>query len=117
MKTHALTIFSFIAIATFAFGADEIPLASADEAIASQARAIYFEKGADALPELREHTRSDDPRLRARANEVIGTITGQYGSAVDLIWNRSLTDAVTAAKGEKPILFLHLFGKFDEEFC
>lgn len=99
------------------FAAKEIPLASADEAIASQARAIYLEKGAEALPELRKHGQSDDPRLRARANDVLGRITGQYGSAVDLIWNRSLSDAIKASQGEKPILFLHLFGKFDEEFC
>lgn len=97
--------------------AQEIPLASADEAIASQARAIYLEQGAKALPELRKHSQSDDPRLRSRANDVLGRITGQYGSAVDLIWKRSLTEAIEASHGEKPILFLHLFGKFDEEFC
>ena len=97
--------------------ANEIPLASADDAIASQARSIFLEKGAESLPELRKHSRSDNPRLRARANDLLGKITGQYGSAVDLIWNRSLAEAVKASQGEKPILFLHLFGKFDEEFC
>lgn len=100
-----------------AFASEEIPLASSDKSVASQARGLYLEKGKTALPKLREYTQSDDPRLRARANEVIGTITGQYGSPVDLIWNRSLADAITASQGEKPILFLHLFGKFDEEFC
>ena len=117
MKLNVIKI-SFLAFfGSLVQGADEIPLASADHAIASQARAVYLEKGAAALPELRMYSQSSDPRLRARANEVLGSITGQYGSAVDLLWQRSLKDAVAKAEGKKPILFLHLFGVFDEEFC
>lgn len=93
------------------------PLASADAKIARQAIATFIEQGPDSLPQLREYTRSDDPRLRSRANETIGNITGQYGSQVDLIWKRSLTEAIKASGGKKPILMLHLFGNLNEEFC
>lgn len=92
----------------------EHPLASPDAQIARQAIAIAIEKGPAALKELRMLARSDDPRLRVRANEAIGKITGQYGSSLDLIWKRSLAEAVNQ---EKPVLMLQLFGNFDEEFC
>lgn len=92
-------------------------LASADAKIARQAIATFIEQGPDSLPQLREYTRSDDPRLRSRANETIGNITGQYGSQVDLIWKRSLAEAIKASGGKKPILMLHLFGNLNEEFC
>ena len=89
-------------------------MTSADREIAMQAVAACAEKGAAALPQLREWSASDDPRLRVRARMAIGQITGQWGSQTDLIWGRSFEKA----KGQgKPILLLQLFGKLDEEFC
>jgi hypothetical protein len=107
-------VFFSLAFVTFA---KANPLADEDPAVARQAIATFIEKGSAALPELRKHARSEDPRLRVRANEAIGKITGQYGSQVDLLWKRSLDEAIAASDGEKPILMLHLFGKLDEEFC
>ncbi|GHC67255.1 hypothetical protein [Roseibacillus persicicus] len=103
----------FLALALTVF-AEENPLASADSAIARQAIASAIKKGPAVLPELRTYGKSDDPRLRVRANEAIGGITGQYGSEVDLIWKRSVKEAINPTK---PLLVLHLFGNFDEEFC
>lgn len=87
-------------------GADE---ATADEAI----RALVAE-GEDAIPLLREALSHPDPLVRARAKEALGKITGQWGGGKGLVWKRSLKEA---AGGEKPLMVLHLFGRFDEEFC
>ena len=89
-------------------------MASADREIAMQAIATCVEKGQPFLAQLREWSGSDDPRLRVRARNAIGQITGQWGSQTDLIWGRSFEDA---KRQGKPILLLHLFGKLDEEFC
>ena len=60
----------------------------------------------------------EDPRLKSRARTALGRITGQWGSQTDVIWKRSLAEAVKESKATgKPILMLHLFGKLDEEFC
>ena len=92
----------------------EHPLAIADPKLGRQAIQSYVEKGATALPELRKLAKSEDPRLRSRAKEAIGGITGHWGSQVDLIWKRSMSDATGK---DKPIMLLHLFGNLDEEFC
>jgi len=92
----------------------EHPLAIADAQLGRQAIQSWIVKGPDALPELRSLAKSDDPRLATRAKEVIGGITGHWGSQVDLIWHRSLAEA-TGKK--KPIILLQLFGNLDEEFC
>ena len=89
-------------------------MTSGDREIANQAIAACVEKGAAALPQLREWSGSDDPRLRVRARSAIGQLTGQWGSQTDLIWGRSFEKA--KGKG-KPILYLQLFGNLDEEFC
>ena len=87
---------------------------SADREVAMQAVAACTQQGASALPQLREWSGSDDPRLRVRARMAIGQITGQWGSQTDLVWGRSFDKA----KGQgKPILLLQLFGNLDEEFC
>lgn len=100
--------------------AEDIPveieqgMLSADREVALQAVAACVEKGVSVLPQLREWSGSDDPRLRLRARMALGRITGQWGAQTDLIWGRSFEKA----KGQgKPILLLHLFGKLDEEFC
>ncbi len=85
----------------------EHPLAIADAKLGREAIQIYLGKGAAALPELRELAGSDDPRLRSRAKEAIGGLTGHWGSQVDLIWKRSMKDAIGK---DKPIMLLHLFG-------
>ena len=85
-----------------------------DREVANQAIAACVEKGAAALPQLREWSGSDDPRLRVRSRSAIGQLTGQWGSQTDLIWGRSFEKA--KGKG-KPILYLQLFGNLDEEFC
>ena len=89
-------------------------MASGDREVANQAIAACVAKGEDFLPQLREWSASDDPRLRVRARSAIGQITGQWGSQTDLVWGRSFEEA--KGKG-KPIMLLQLFGKLDEEFC
>ena len=89
-------------------------MTSTEREVAMQAVAACVEKGAAVLPQLREWSVADDPRLRVRARMAIGQITGQWGSQTDLVWGRSFDKA----KGQgKPILHLQLFGKLDEEFC
>ena len=89
-------------------------LTAEDREVANQAIAACVERGVEALPQLRQWSSSDDPRLRVRSRAAIGQLTGQWGSQTDLIWGRSFE----AAKGQgKPILYLQLFGKLDEEFC
>ena len=92
----------------------EHPLAIADSKLGREAIQAYVEKGPAALPELRTLSQSDDPRLRSRAKEALGGITGHWGSQVDLTWKRSMKEAIGK---EKPILLLHLFGNLNEEFC
>ena len=86
----------------------------ADEATAREAIAEFVTLGEVALPELREAATHEDALVRRRAKTAIGRITGQWGSGAGLKWKRSVAEA--AGQG-KPILVLHLFGKFDEEFC
>jgi hypothetical protein len=90
-------------------------LAASDRDVAEEAIRMYAHRGPRALPELRtalEH--SDDPRLRRRIRTAMGRITGQWGGDGGIVWKRSLAEAIG---GERPILLLQLFGKFDEEFC
>lgn len=85
-----------------------------DEATAREAIAELANRGETALPELRVAAAHEDPLVRRRAKTAIGRITGQWGSDRGLVWKRSLDEATGRGK---PILVLHLFGKFDEEFC
>ncbi|MFK7910299.1 MAG: hypothetical protein AB8F34_06810 [Akkermansiaceae bacterium] len=102
------------------FAEDKIQqaLMSADKTIASGAIDTCVSQGKAMLPKLRKWAGAEDPRLKTRARTALGRITGQWGSQTDVIWKRSLADAVkeSTATG-KPILMLHLFGKLDEEFC
>ncbi len=93
-------------------------LMSADKAVASGAVDTCVSKGKEMLPTLRKWAGADDPRFKSRARTALGRITGQWGSQTDVIWKRSLAEAVAeSTKTGKPILMLHLFGKLDEEFC
>ena len=85
-----------------------------DDATAREAIGEFARRGEAALPELRAAAGDPDPKFRRRVKTAIGRITGQWGDGSGLVWTRSHAEAV--GKG-KPILVLHLFGKFDEEFC
>jgi len=85
-----------------------------DEETAKEAIQGFVARGEAAIPELRTALQDPDPLVRRRAKTALGRITGQWGSGDGLVWKKSVAEAV--GKG-KPILVLHLFGKFDEEFC
>ena len=90
-------------------------LGNDDPAIARAAVRAWAAKGKSALPEMRRlSVAASSPAVRKRAKDVIGQITGNWGSQVDLVWKRSMKEAMHQGK---PILLLHLFGKLDEEFC
>lgn len=95
-------------------GSSVHPLADRDE-VAKLAIAQYVARGEEAIPELRELSESEDLLVKARAREALGKITGQWGSSENGIqWKRSVEDAINP---ERPLVVLHLFGNFDEEFC
>jgi hypothetical protein len=86
----------------------------ADDATAKIASAQLIDLGESVLPELRALEADSDPKIQARAREVLGHITGQWGGGEGILWKRS----VNVAKNQvKPLLVLHLFGRFDEELC
>ena len=97
------------------------PLASKDAAIADEVVRSYVLRGEDALAELRELSEHEDAAVRARARTAIGRITGQWGAdGSGIVWGRDFAAAVEAAEHERkdrPLMLLHLFGNFDEEFC
>jgi hypothetical protein len=86
----------------------------ADEATAREAIAGYLSRGESAVPEILKAAEHDDPVVRRRAKTALGRITGQWGGDGSIPWKRSLGDALGRGK---PIVVLHIFGKFDEEFC
>ncbi len=85
-----------------------------DERTANEAIAQFVARGEAAIPELREGLGDSDPTVRRRARTGLARITGQWGSSDGIVWKRSMSEAVGK---DRPILALHLFGKFDEEFC
>ena len=85
-----------------------------DDATAREAIAGFVARGEAALPELREALKDADPTVRRRVKTALGRITGQWGSDTGLVWKRSVAEATGRGK---PILVLHLFGQFDQEFC
>ncbi|MGE3163290.1 MAG: hypothetical protein AB7O52_00105 [Planctomycetota bacterium] len=86
-----------------------------DENVARLAIADYVSRGQESLPELRRLAASNDLRVRRRAMDALGRITGQWGSLGDgILWKRSVAEAVNS---DRPLLVLHLFGEFDQEFC
>jgi len=86
----------------------------ADEATAREAINELVNLGEASIPALRSAAADSDPLVRRRAKTALGRITGQWGSDGRLRWKRSIEEATGQGK---PILVLHLFGKFDEEFC
>ncbi len=85
-----------------------------DAETAREAIQGYVHRGEEALPELRGFLEHSDPLVRRRARTAMGMITGMWGGDGRLVWKRSVNEARNL---DKPLLVLHLFGKFDEEFC
>ena len=93
-------------------------LMSADSQIANAAIDSCASAPKALLPILREWAGDSDPRLKVRARTALGKITGQWASQTDVIWNLSMKEALAeSSQTGKPILMLHLFGNFNEEFC
>ena len=93
-------------------------LASNDPAVVRSAIDLCKEKGKEVLPNLRKWAGSENAQLRLSAKRALGSITGQWGSQTDLIWERKFETAVEKAKTQKkPIMVLQLFGDLDAEFC
>lgn len=118
MRSRSLLCCAFLALSAVGSGCAtsnvEVHPLGRDEAVAREAIEGYVKKGETALPELRELAKSDDPLVRRRAKTALGRITGQWGEDGKIVWQRSVAEA---AGGDKPLMVLHLFGKFDEEFC
>jgi hypothetical protein len=86
----------------------------ADDSTAKVAGVQLVAMGESVIPELRMLTKDADPRVQARARDVLGQITGQWGGGEGIVWKRSVEDAINSSK---PLMVLHLFGEFDEEHC
>jgi hypothetical protein len=71
-------------------------------------------KGEAALPELKAGLESDSVSVQTGCRRAMALITGQWGGKGGLVWKRSVKEA---QGGDKPLMVLHLFGQFDEEFC
>lgn len=76
--------------------------------------AAWASRGEEALPELREGLASDSVSVQTGCRRAMALITGQWGGAGGLVWKRSVEEA---KGGDRPLMVLHLFGQFDEEFC
>lgn len=85
-----------------------------DAAAVSLAVADWVARGPEAVSELRAGLESDSVQVRAGCRRALGLITGQWGGGAGLVWKRSVAEAVDDTK---PLMVLHLFGNFDEEFC
>lgn len=113
-RAARLALLLTVVLSGAAAGCRTHPLADRDE-VAEEAIREYVEVGVDSIPELRELVESEDLLIRSRAKRALGRITGQWGSLGDGIhWHRSFDAALNQ---DRPILLLHLFGRFDEEFC
>ena len=111
---NRLAIVALLVVPGVLLGCAVHPLGDRDE-VAKQAIADYVERGEEAILELVSLSESQDLLVRARAKDALGHITGQWGSRGDgLVWKRSVAEAINP---DKPLLVLHLFGNFDEEFC
>ncbi len=112
---HSLTSGALLLLAACGSQTPLTRLADQDGAVAAEAIQHFADRGEDALPELRAAlAAAEDPRHRRRIRTALGRITGQWGSDGGILWKRSLAEATG---GDRPILLLQLFGRFDEEFC
>lgn len=85
-----------------------------DEDAARQTMLELVARGPETLPQLEAALEDPDPLVKYRVRSTMGRITGQWGSDGRLLWKRSVAEAVNESK---PLMVLHLFGNFDEEFC
>ncbi len=85
-----------------------------DPGVARSAVSQWVEKGPDAIPELKLGLADDSSKVQRYCTEALAKITGQWGWNDGLLWQRSVEDAKPLGK---PMMVLHLFGNFDEEFC
>ena len=82
--------------------------------VANTAVREWAGKGKVAIPTLKKGLASDSIKVRHYCQKALSMITGQWGGDGRLMWQRS----VDATKGgTRPLMVLHLFGKFDDEFC
>jgi len=82
--------------------------------VARMAVSDWVQKGPDAIPELQAGMQTDSAKVKRYCMEALAKITGQWGWDDNLMWQR---DVAEAGKLGKPLMVLHLFGNFDEEFC
>lgn len=85
-----------------------------DAGVARTAVSKWVERGEAAIPELQAGLREDSAKVQRYCTEALAKITGQWGWNDGLLWQRSVEDAKALGK---PMMVLHLFGNFDEEFC
>ncbi|MEZ6195636.1 MAG: hypothetical protein R3F20_07890 [Planctomycetota bacterium] len=85
-----------------------------DEELARTAVQAWAARGEAAIPTLREGLRSDSIKVQHGCRRALALITGQWGWDDGLVWRRSVAEA---SGGDRPLMVLHLFGAFDEEFC
>ena len=85
-----------------------------DPGVARTAVGHWVEKGTAAIPELKIGLTDDSVKVQRYSTEALARITGQWGWQDGLLWKRSVAEANGL---ERPLMVLHLFGKFDEEFC
>ncbi|MEM7262067.1 MAG: hypothetical protein AAF488_08755 [Planctomycetota bacterium] len=108
-----LVLSTLVGLATV--GCQTHPFADHRDDVAAEAMREYVERGEEAVPELVSLAESNDLLVRSRAHRTLGKITGQWGSHGDgIYWKRSVEEA---KGGDRPLIVLHLFGNFDEEFC
>ena len=82
--------------------------------VARAAVSKWVGRGEAAIPELKAGLREDSAKVQRYCTEALAKITGQWGWKDGLVWHRSVEEAKALGK---PMMVLHLFGNFDEEFC
>ena len=85
-----------------------------DPGVARTAVSEWVDKGQGAIPTLQLGLQEDSAKVKRYCTEALAKITGQWGWDDGLLWQR---DVAMAGKLDKPLMVLHLFGNFDEEFC
>ncbi len=116
MKHAVLACIALVALAACGDAQSEQPFAEfrGDPEVARAAVQAWAAKGADAIPDLQAGLESDSVKVQVHSRRALSKITGQWGGDGRLLWRRSVEEA---KGGDKPLMVLHLFGKFDEEFC
>ena len=97
---------------------DEAPQPFAEfrgtQEVARTAVSKWVQKGESSIPEIKAGLEVDSAKVQRYCMEALAKITGQWGWQDGLLWKRSVAEAKELGK---PMMVLHLFGNFDEEFC